>query len=103
MRENRTYGSEGGKAKAFPTPIRAAARTRPGWTVCVLRAWAPAFAGVTLPGVTPSGRDARCVIPAKAGIQRRRANAPRLGRLRPASLGARFRGRDTAGRDAERA
>ena len=24
MRENRTYGSEGGEAKAFPTPIRAA-------------------------------------------------------------------------------
>ena len=23
MRENRTYGSEGGEAKAFPTPIRA--------------------------------------------------------------------------------
>ena len=22
MRENRTYGSEGGEAKAFPTPIR---------------------------------------------------------------------------------
>ena len=26
MRENRTYGSEGGEAKAFPTPIRAPAR-----------------------------------------------------------------------------
>jgi hypothetical protein len=24
MRENRTYGSEGGEAQAFPTPIRAA-------------------------------------------------------------------------------
>jgi hypothetical protein len=23
MRENRTYGSEGGEAKAFPTPIEA--------------------------------------------------------------------------------
>ena len=22
MRENRTYGSEGGEARAFPTPIR---------------------------------------------------------------------------------
>jgi hypothetical protein len=28
MRENRTYGSEGGEAKAFPTPIAAAQQTR---------------------------------------------------------------------------
>jgi hypothetical protein len=27
MRENRTYGSEGGEAKAFPTPITWAAMT----------------------------------------------------------------------------
>jgi len=26
MRENRTYGSEGGEARAFPTPIRFAAQ-----------------------------------------------------------------------------
>jgi len=26
MRENRTYGSEGGEAKAFPTPIKALKR-----------------------------------------------------------------------------
>jgi hypothetical protein len=29
MRENRTYGSEGGEAKAFPTPIVALPRATP--------------------------------------------------------------------------
>ena len=32
MRENRTYGSEGGEAKAFPTPIAdAPQRLAPRW------------------------------------------------------------------------
>jgi hypothetical protein len=29
MRENRTYGSEGGEAKAFPTPIKMKLAARP--------------------------------------------------------------------------
>jgi len=29
MRENRTYGSEGGEAKAFPTPITTLAQLHP--------------------------------------------------------------------------
>jgi len=32
MRETRLYGSEGGEAKAFPTPIRSL-RTGNGWNV----------------------------------------------------------------------
>ena len=30
MRENRTYGSEGGEAKAFPTPISRGTRRNGG-------------------------------------------------------------------------
>jgi len=40
MRENRTYGSEGGEAKAFPTPIRLGQD-------CGGCLWIPAFAGMT--------------------------------------------------------
>ena len=40
MRENRTYGSEGGEAKAFPTPIRGNRCSRG-------QVWIPAYAGMS--------------------------------------------------------
>ena len=60
MRENRTYGSEGGEAKAFPTPISRGDTTRrppaqkpgdPDLMVsdfgCVVVSWMLAFASRT--------------------------------------------------------
>jgi hypothetical protein len=47
MRENRTYGSEGGEAKAFPTPI-VGTRSSSCKNFCDVSTWMP----VTSTGMT---------------------------------------------------
>ena len=64
MRENRTYGSEGGEAKAFPTPI------------CV-REDALSAGCKSLPqAVTPCVDEGNCVAQSGVESNRRRKDSP---------------------------